>query len=198
MKHIVVFASGSGTNFQAIIDAVQSGQLQAEISGLITDRNEIEALERARSNDIDTRILPPSEFASPPEYRNAMLQQLERWEPDLIVLAGYLRKVPDAVLDRYPGRIINIHPALLPRYGGKGFYGLRVHRAVLENGDRESGCTVHIVTPEYDRGPILAQEHVPVEPDDTPESLAARVLEQEHRLLPQVIRDLLHHQTSNS
>jgi formyltetrahydrofolate-dependent phosphoribosylglycinamide formyltransferase len=108
---------------------------------------------------------------------------------DLIVLAGYLRLVPRSVIGAYRGRIINIHPALLPAFGGQGMYGKRVHAAVLASGRRESGCTVHLVDEEYDRGPILAQRRVPVLPDDTVESLAARVLEAEHQLLPAVVRE---------
>lgn len=191
MPSIVVFASGSGTNFQAVIDAARSGFIPARMAGLITDRKDIRAIDRAREADIPVRVIPPGEHSGREAFADALLEALAAWEPDLIVLAGYLRKIPPAVIRRYPGRIINIHPALLPDYGGEGFYGMRVHRAVIEAGDEVSGCTVHRVTENYDEGPILEQITVPVHPGDRPEDLAARVLEQEHKLLPRVIRRLL-------
>lgn len=197
MNHLVVFASGSGTNFQAIIDAVQAGRVPAGISGLIADRGEIGAIERAEKNNIPVRVLPPPASVEEEGYVRKLLDQLRRWEPDLIVLAGYLRRIPREVVSAYEGRIINIHPALLPRYGGEGYYGMRVHRAVIENGDAESGCTVHLVNEKYDEGPVIDREKVPVHPSDTPEDLAARVLEKEHELLPRVIRRMLQKPNSN-
>lgn len=197
MNHLVVFASGSGTNFQAIIDAVQAGRIPAALSGLITDRDGIGAIERAEKNSIPVRVLPPPASVEEEDYVRELLEQLRGWEPDLIVLAGYLRKIPREVVSAYEGRIINIHPALLPRYGGEGYYGMRVHRAVIENGDEESGCTVHLVNEKYDEGPVIAREKVPVRSSDTPEDLAARVLEKEHELLPRVIRRMLQKPNSN-
>ncbi len=120
-----------------------------------------------------------------------MVQTLEEWKPDLIVLAGYMKKIPDIIIKKYANRIINIHPSLLPKYGGKGYFGMNVHKAVIENGEKESGCTVHVVTNEYDSGPVLEQTRVPVFPDDTPEALQKRILVQEHLLLPKVIRQIL-------
>lgn len=125
-----------------------------------------------------------------------MLNILAQWKPDLIVLAGWLRKIPDAVLTAFPDAIVNIHPSLLPKFGGKGFYGLRVHEAVLAAGEAESGCTVHLVNEEYDQGRILGQRRVVVQPGDTPQSLSARVLEQEHQLYPACIGELLKSRTS--
>ena len=116
---------------------------------------------------------------------------LQDWDPDLIVLAGYLKKIPDSVVDYYKDRIINIHPSLLPKYGGKGFYGRNVHKAVIEAGDPFSGCTVHFVNSEYDRGSIIQQKKIPVFSADTPDSLAKRVLKEEHKLLPKVINQLI-------
>jgi len=191
LKNIVVFASGSGTNFQAVIDAVESGEIKARIRGLVASKPGIGALERARNHGIEHRILAPSDFETGDAYVSALLELLEKWNTDLIVLAGYMLKIPAPVIERYPQRIINIHPALLPKYGGKGFYGTRVHEAVLEGGEEESGCTVHYVTEEYDDGPIIAQKRVPVKEADDPETLAARVLEQEHRLLPKVVARLV-------
>lgn len=191
MKNIVVFASGSGTNFQAIIDAVEAGEIKARIRGLVANKPGIGALKRARKHGIDREVLAPSDFEGQREYENRLLEILSEWKADLIVLAGYMLKIPESVIERYPRRIINIHPALLPKYGGKGFYGMKVHKAVIAGGETESGCTVHYVTEEYDDGPIIAQAKVPVRESDDAETLAGRVLEQEHRLLPKVIDQLL-------
>ena len=191
MKNIVVFASGSGTNFQAIIDAVDQKSIRAEIAGLITNNPDAISIDRARKNGIPVRILRSQDYDDFQVYTSDLLNQLDEWKPDLIVLAGYLKKIPVEVIRRFENRIINIHPALLPKYGGKGFYGIKVHRAVIAAGEKESGCTVHIVTEEYDKGPILGQVKVPVEEDDSPETLQQRILIQEHRLLPQVINKLL-------
>ncbi|MDX1618162.1 MAG: phosphoribosylglycinamide formyltransferase [Balneolaceae bacterium] len=191
MNSIVVFASGSGTNFQAIIDAVESGEIDARISGLVASKPGIGALERARKHGIESVVLAPGDFQEAEAYEKRLLEVLADWDPDLIVLAGYMQKVPASVIDRYPRRIINIHPALLPKYGGKGFYGIKVHEAVIEGGEEESGCSVHYVTEEYDEGPVIAQSRVPVRDADDPAALAERVLKQEHKLLPKVISELL-------
>lgn len=191
MKHIVVFASGSGTNFQALIDAVESGRIAARIGGLVSNKTDNKALDRARKHGIDTVTLAPSSFSDYSEYEDALLQQLKNWKTDLIVLAGYMIKIPAAIIEEYRGRIVNIHPSLLPKYGGKGFYGIKVHRAVIENKEKQSGCTVHLVTEEYDKGPVLGQEKIPVLEGDNPESLAKRVLKKEHELLPKVVGELI-------
>jgi formyltetrahydrofolate-dependent phosphoribosylglycinamide formyltransferase len=191
LKHIVVFASGSGTNFQALIDAVESGKINARIRGLVSNKTGIKALDRARKHGIDTCVTKPSSFETHKEYVRSLLEKLNEWNTDLIVLAGYMIKIPSEVIEEFSGRILNIHPSLLPKYGGKGFYGINVHRAVIENNEEESGCTVHLVTEEYDKGPVLAQEKVPVKSNDTPESLAERVLEKEHYLLPKVVAEMI-------
>lgn len=162
MKNIVVFASGSGSNFQSIIDAIQTGKLHARITGLISNKEGIKALERASNNSIPTAILSVKDFNSIEEYSNTLLEQLFEWDADIIVLAGFLRKIPSSVIQAYQNRILNIHPSLLPKYGGKGFYGLNVHKAVIESGDTVSGCTIHLVSEKYDEGPILDQIEVPV------------------------------------
>lgn len=187
MKKIVVFASGSGTNFQAIIDAVKSGKINAEISGLIASKPDIGAIKRAVRAGIPASVIPPASDS----FESDLQDQLREWHPDLIVLAGYLAKIPKKILEKYSGKIINIHPSLLPKYGGTGFYGSRVHEAVIRSGDSETGCTVHLVTEEYDQGPVLAQKKVPVKPDDTPADLAARVLKEEHKLLTEVISQII-------
>ena len=198
MKHIVVFASGSGTNFQALIDAVESGEIPARIRGLVSNKTDNKALDRAHNHGIETTTLAPSSFEKYSEYVEVLRQQLQDWDTDLIVLAGYMIKIPAAIIDEYRGRILNIHPSLLPKYGGKGFYGIKVHRAVIENNEKESGCTVHLVTEEYDKGPILAQKKVPVYESDNPESLAKRVLKEEHELLPKAVAEKIKELNSKS
>lgn len=188
MKNLVVLASGTGSNFQAIIDSVGRGDIQANISGLIASRPGIGAIEKAKSNQIPVYVLPSSDESA---YEQALLTKLNEWHPDLIVLAGYLKKIPARVIDRYRDKIINIHPSLLPKFGGKGFYGTRVHKAVIEAGESRSGCTVHFVNEYYDKGDIIRQIEVPVFENDTPERLAKRVLEKEHQLLPAVIAEII-------
>ena len=191
MKGLVVFASGSGTNFQSLIDAIEKGELSATIKGLITDKPGIGSIDRAKEHNIPHKVIAPSAFNSESDFSDALLEQLRTWNTDLIVLAGYLKKIPLQIIEKFEDRILNIHPSLLPKYGGKGFYGLNVHKAVIKNQEPVSGCTVHLVNEEFDKGPILAQSRVPVKPDDTPEALAARILKQEHQLLPATIEDYL-------
>jgi formyltetrahydrofolate-dependent phosphoribosylglycinamide formyltransferase len=191
LKGLVVFASGSGTNFQSLIDAIEKGKLSAKINGLITDKPDIGSIDRAKDHGIPHKVITPSAYESESEFAEALLDQLKTWNTDLIVLAGYLKKIPLQVIECYENRILNIHPSLLPKYGGKGYYGLNVHRAVIENQESISGCTVHLVNEEFDKGPILAQTEVPVQPNDTPEILAARILKQEHKLLPDTIEEYL-------
>ncbi|MFO8030094.1 MAG: phosphoribosylglycinamide formyltransferase [Cyclonatronaceae bacterium] len=190
-KRIVVFASGGGSNFRAIHQACLNREIPADIVALISDSRKALALEYAREHKIRDVVLPPRDFDDEAQYTRALMDILEETAPDLIILAGYLKKIPHKVLEQYPRKIINIHPALLPEYGGKGWYGMRVHRAVIENRESESGCTVHYVTRDYDKGPVIAQVKVPVHSDDTPETLAKRILKQEHKLYPKVIRFLL-------
>lgn len=191
MNNLVVFASGSGSNFQSIIDAITSGQLSARIVGLVSNKNEAYAIERAKNNNIPVLVLNPSDFEDNSEYSEKLLQQLTDWNTDLIVLAGYLRKIPVSIIQAFENRILNIHPALLPKFGGKGFYGMNVHTAVIAQQEVETGCTVHVVTEEYDKGPILGQSKVQVLDTDTPEDLAKRVLMEEHKLYPRVIQSHL-------
>ncbi|MEX0771591.1 MAG: phosphoribosylglycinamide formyltransferase [Balneolales bacterium] len=191
MKNIVVFASGYGSNFQAIIDAVEAGKIKASICGLIVNKPGVTAMSRANKHHIPLKIMNPRDFRDADLYSEAMLQQLLEWKPDLIVLAGYLLKVPEKVVNAFTGRIINIHPSLLPKYSGKGFYGLYVHQAVLENDDNETGCTVHIVDNIYDNGPILAQARVPVHKGDRAEDISKRVREKELEVFPDVIASII-------
>lgn len=188
---IVVLASGSGSNFQSIINSINASFIDAKIVRLIASRDGIGAIDRAIKADIPFKVINKKHFDTSERFESSLLQELVDAQPDLIVLAGYLVQVPVQVIKTFEGKIINIHPSLLPAYGGKGFYGSNVHTAVIQDRQKESGCTVHVVTEEYDKGPILAQSRVPVFEDDTPESLAARVLAKEHEVLPQTIKQLL-------
>lgn len=179
MIRIAVLASGRGSNLESLFEAL-ADRADAAIVLVASDRAEAQALERARRRGVAAAVIPPAD-------EDTLLDLLERARVDWVVLAGYLRRVPAAVVRRYRNRILNIHPALLPAYGGSGMYGERVHRAVLEAGEKTSGASVHLVDEEYDRGPVVAQEEVPVERGDTPATLAARVLEVEHRLLPAIV-----------
>jgi formyltetrahydrofolate-dependent phosphoribosylglycinamide formyltransferase len=176
---LAVAISGRGTNLAALLAALPAGSA-AEVALALSDRA-APGLELARQ-----RGIPTLELADPAEGR-AWLAALSAHRIDLVVLAGYLKLVPDTVIDRYRGSIINIHPALLPAFGGPGMYGRRVHEAVLASGSTVSGATVHLVDEVYDHGAVLAQARVPVLTGDTPDTLAARVLDAEHRLLPAVV-----------
>ncbi|PYP58360.1 MAG: phosphoribosylglycinamide formyltransferase [Gemmatimonadetes bacterium] len=178
---VAVFVSGGGTNLQALLDALHDSPV-ARVTRVISNRPDAGALTRARRAGVPTTVLrDPSD---PTEVQSALA------DAQLVVLAGYLKLVHASVVARFRGRIINIHPALLPDFGGPGMYGQRVHEAVLASGAKESGATVHFVDEAFDRGAIIAQERVPVRQGDTAETLAARVLEAEHRLLPKVVLDL--------
>jgi phosphoribosylglycinamide formyltransferase-1 len=178
---VAVCISGGGSNLGALL-AEFGRESDVEIALVISNRASAGGLARARDHGVPTAVLRD------PDDPTEWLELLERHRVDLIVLAGYLRLVPRGVILRWPGRILNVHPGPLPAFGGHGMYGLRVHAAVLAAGLTETAATVHVVDEEYDRGPVLATAPVPVRPDDTPELLAARVLEAEHRLLPAVVR----------
>jgi formyltetrahydrofolate-dependent phosphoribosylglycinamide formyltransferase len=181
-----------GTNFQAILDAVRDGVLHAEVALLVSTNAEHGAVEKARAAGVKTLIVPPADSQEAWDHRVA--DALYQEGVSVLVLAGYLRIVTQVLLEAFPNRILNVHPALLPSFGGKGMYGLRVHQAVLEYGCKMTGCTVHLVNERYDTGPIIAQACVAVEEDDTPETLSARVQTQEHRLYPRCIEWLIQDQ----
>ena len=192
--NIVVLASGGGTNFQAIIDACESGKLDATVAGLITNRYDAGALERARAHQIPYAVIRQDEFSSFHSYVEAFLKSIEQWSPSVVALAGYFAKIPAEIINEISVPMINIHPSLLPKYGGKGFYGKHIHRAVVENKETESGCTVHLVDEEFDTGRILRQARVQVQPEDTPEELSARIRPHEHRILVETIEQILKQQ----
>ena len=185
---LAVFASGSGSNFGAMLKAIDAGKLDAEPVLLITTRPAIGAIDKAEARDIPVAILPPAKFENEGAFAEVLLHALAEHQTNFIALAGYLKKIPASTVDAFKHRMLNIHPALLPSFGGEGMYGRRVHETVLEYGCRVSGVTVHLVDSEYDTGPIVLQEPVAVRPDDTPKSLAARVLQLEHRLYPQALQ----------
>jgi phosphoribosylglycinamide formyltransferase-1 len=191
MKKIGVLVSGGGTNLQAIIDAVNHGDIAAEIGVVISNKDEVYALERAKANQIPARVVDHRRYSSVSEFTTAILGVMREFQIDLICLAGFLRILDRLLMDAYPNRILNIHPALLPAFGGKGMYGHYVHEAVIASGAKFSGATVHIVTAEPDVGPIVTQGIVPVEDNDTPDSLAAKVLRIEHQIYPQAIALIL-------
>ena len=190
-RRIVVAASGGGSNFQALMNAQKKGRLQATFAGLIVSSSKAGAIARAEKAGIPYLVLSPEDKRDPARLQLRLLQMLETWNCDVLVLAGFLLKIPEPVITRYRHRILNIHPSLLPKFGGKGYYGLRVHRAVLAAGETRSGCTVHLVNEAFDEGPVLAQKTVPVRPGDTAEELAARVLAEEHRLYPAVLNQYI-------
>ncbi len=186
MIDVAVMASGGGTDFQSIIDASESGEIDADVKLLITNNPDAYCVERAKEHDIDNRIIA-HRGKEREEHEKEIIEVLDEYDPDLIVLAGYMRILTDEFVDRYHGKLINIHPALLPLFGGEGMYGEKVHQAVLDAGMKRTGCSVHFVTSEVDGGPIIDQRCVPVKKDDDAHSLAERVKKKEHELLPSVV-----------
>jgi len=188
MIKIAVLVSGNGTNLQSIIDACKSGDVPGKVVLVVSSNKEAYALERARKEGIESVAVEREKFDSDENYSKEIMKYIDEKDTDLICLAGFLKKLDKALIDKYRNRIMNIHPALLPKYGGKGMYGLKVHAAVLESGDEYTGCTVHFVDEIYDHGPVILQKMIPVEKEDTPEVLAQKVLEIEHRLYPEAIK----------
>lgn len=187
---VMVSGEGRGSNMWALIEGCQTGGIYAQVSLVIGTRRSSPALARAQQAGIHTVVISPTGLDDD-QYAEKLLKQLAKADIGLICLAGYMRLLPTAVLEHYHNRITNIHPALLPQFGGKGMYGEHVHRAVLASGQKISGCTVHLVDAEYDSGPILLQITVPVLIDDDWHSLAARVLEQEHIAYVQAVSKLV-------
>ena len=187
MKKIAVFASGSGSDFQSVLDENEREPF-CEISLLVASKEGIYALERAKAHNIEAIVRSKKDFPSNEEMFEDIIRELNARNIDFVVLAGYLNMIAENFVKAFPDRIINIHPSLIPSFCGKGYYGLNVHRAALEYGVKISGCTVHFVDEHYDSGAIILQRCVPVLEDDTPETLQARVLEEEHRALPEAVR----------
>ena len=186
--NLAVFASGGGSNFQSILDAAADGALPARIRLLVSDRPEAGALDRAERAGLDHTVIDPDTASDAAAYGDRLLRVLDAHGVDFVALAGFLRKIPPAVVERFRTRMVNIHPALLPSFGGEGMYGHHVHEAAITYGVRWSGVTVHLVDEEYDHGPVVQQVPVPRRPQDAPEDLADRVLRYEHRLYPETLR----------
>lgn len=189
MLRVAVLVSGGGTNLQAIIDAVKDGTItNTELVAVISNNANAYALTRARKNGIEALCISPKDYADRADFHKALLEKINELKVDLIVLAGYLVKIPEEMVHQYSHRIINIHPSLIPSFCGVGYYGLHVHEAVLEKGVKVTGATVHYVDEGMDTGEIIAQKPVMVEEGDTPEILQKRVMEQaEWKLLPAAI-----------
>ena len=187
---IAVLVSGGGTNLQALIDAEARGELgEGKITLVLASKPGVFALERAARAGIEGRVLARRDFESVSDYSRALADELSREGIDLVVLAGFLTIIDEQVYERFPNRILNVHPALIPSFAGKGYYGLHVHEAALAKGVKVSGATVHIVTPECDAGPIVLQKAVPVMEGDTPETLQRRIMERaEWKILPRAVR----------
>ena len=189
MKNIVVLVSGGGTNLQALIDAEKRGEIKnGKITCVISSNPEAYALERAKKNNIPSRIIERKEYSDILSYSDAVLEALRQEKADLIVLAGFMTILDEVVTKAYPYQIINVHPALIPSFCGKGYYGLKVHEAALEYGVKLSGATVHFVNEEADAGAIIIQKAVEIRNNDTPETLQKRIMEQaEWKILPRAV-----------
>ena len=189
MLRVVVMVSGGGTNLQAILDAVDNGKItNAEVVAVISNNEGVYAIERAKKHGVPAFVVTPKAYETLDAFDEALLETVKACKPDLIVLAGFLVKIPAAMIEAYRNKIINIHPSLIPSFCGVGYYGLKVHEAALARGVKVTGATVHYVDEGTDTGPILFQKAVEVQPDDTPKTLQQRVMEQaEWVLLPQAI-----------
>ena len=188
MKKIAVFVSGGGSNFKAIHHQIIQGNILGKIVMVFSNNPNCGAIKFAEENSIPIFIINAARYPNPNTRDDSLLKTCLKAEIDLICLAGFMKMLPQNIVKHYEYRILNIHPGLLPEFGGKGFYGTRVHEAVINMGKRESGATVHFVDEIYDHGPIIVQKKVEVMETDTPESLAARVLKLEHELFPEVVK----------
>ena len=185
MKKIVIFASGSGTNAENIIKYFATTKI-GTVEAVFTNNANAKVIERAKNHEVPTEIFSKEEL-----FESEILQKINDIQPDLIVLAGFLLKFPENIIAAYPDKIVNIHPALLPKYGGKGMYGMNIHRAIVENKEKETGITIHYVNENYDEGNIIFQKNVSLEDTETPEEVAEKIHELEQRYFPEVIDRLL-------
>ena len=193
---VAVFISGSGTNLQSLIDSCADASFPAEMTLVISSKRKAFGLERARNHSIPAVVMRKKDFGTEREYADEMLRTLKDHHIEIICLAGYLKLIPSNVVRCFENRILNMHPALLPKFGGAGMYGMRVHEAVIAAGETESGPTVHVVDEIFDHGRVFMQRKVPVLPDDTPEILQTRVLAVEHELYPEALEKLAKEITS--
>ncbi len=190
MKRIAIFVSGGGTDMQSVIDSIKRGEINGKVVLVIASKKGIYAIERAIKENIPYKVFPKENYPSLDAMDDEILKVLNEYKIDLIVLAGYLNILTEKLVKSYDRKIINIHPSLIPKHCGKGYYGIRVHKSVIESGDTVSGATVHYVDENADTGEIIMQKTVPVYDTDTPEILQERVLELEHRLLPEAVKKL--------
>lgn len=188
LKKIAVMASGRGSNFAEILSAIDRGEINAQVCALLVNQSNTGVQQKAQAKGIPTYSIRKKDYDSQEAFDIANLNLLKKLNPDLIVMAGYMSIIGGELIKTFKNRMINIHPSLLPAFGGEGFYGRHVHQAVLDYGCKVSGATVHFVVEEVDAGPIILQECVPVYDDDTPESLAARVAIIEHKILPKAVQ----------
>ena len=189
-KKIAVFASGTGSNFIAISNQISEGKINGVIKILISDNPSAKAIEFAKANNINYKIISKDIIRDSKLHGEFLIEILKIAKIDLIVLAGYLKMVPSNIISNYKNKIINIHPSSLPKFGGKGFYGMKVHRAVIDSKESFSGASVHFVDEIYDNGPIVMQEKIKVLDNDTPESISRKVLEIEHRILAYIVKKI--------
>jgi len=192
MKKIVVFASGSGSNAENIIKHFKETKI-AKVVSVFTNNPNAKVIERAKNHQIPVEIFSKNELSE----RN-ILQKIQEIDPDLIVLAGFLLKFPENIIELYPNKIINIHPALLPNYGGKGMYGMHIHRAIVNNKEKETGISIHYVNEHYDEGGIIFQKNVALTEEDTPETVAEKIHALEQKYFPEIIQTILEDSTRNS
>ncbi len=186
--NIGILVSGNGTNLQSIIDAVERGEIKGTIAVVISSKKDAFALQRAHNHNIEAVFLDPEKYPERDEYCRALVDELQSRQVGLVCLAGFMHILTPYFVAQFKYKTINIHPALLPSFGGKGMYGHHVHEAVISSGENVSGCTVHFVDEGCDTGPIILQSKVPVYTNDTPESLAERVLKEEHKIYPEAVR----------
>jgi len=191
MKKLGILVSGRGSNMVAIIDACEQGKLKASVDVVISNNSDSMALTLAKEKNINAQYLSARAHPDPDQLDLAMAELLDSCDVDYVLLAGFMKKIGPKTLTAYKGKMINIHPSLLPKFGGQGMFGLNVHKAVLDAGEKETGVTIHLVDDEYDKGAILAQTKVAVNPEDTPESLAARVLKLEHVIFAETIQKII-------
>ena len=192
MKKIIVFASGSGTNAENIIKYFAKTKI-AKVVSVFTNNAAAKVIERAKNHQIPTEIFSKSEL-----LESNLLQKIQEIDPDMIVLAGFLLKFPDHIIEKYPNKIINIHPALLPNYGGKGMYGMHIHRAIVNNKEKETGISIHYVNEHYDEGGIIFQKNVVLTEEDTPETVAEKIHELEQKYFPEIIQAVLEDSTKEN
>ena len=192
MNNLVVFASGGGSNFRNIFKNTQNNKIEdCKVSLLVSNNSNSNAILYAKEQEIDTFIINQQRYTEEQEYVKALINKISQYHPRLVVLAGYMKLIPKKIINRFKNKIINIHPGKLPEFGGKGYYGMNVHRAVIDSGAKSTAVTVHHVNEEYDRGMIIYEEIIDVMEDDTPETLSERVLKYEHKIYSDVINKII-------